>query len=365
MHFGLFSLMPQREKTKAPRRIYAEMVEQVKLAEEIGFEIAWFAEHHFSNYCVCPSPLSIIHYMAGLTSRIKLAPGVIVAPLYEPMRLLEDISVADNLSDGRLVLGFGSGYQEYEFQKFGVNLGESKAIFHETLDFVERFLAGDPLRYDGKYIKAPETYFSVRPLQARPDTYIAGQVYDLELQKHMALRGYVPFVTTGWSTLDEVDASRQKVVEAYDAVGLDTDNVPFAAQMYLHVTDSHEEALDAADHARYVRRIAMSMREQYAELDGSYLKEAPARGEPSLEVIAKNARIGSAEKIAEQLVADIRRLKPTHLNCFMGFGGLSQERILKSMERFGSEVLPMVEKELGDLSKLGTPVPSAPALAAE
>ena len=365
MHFGLFSLMPQRDKSKAPRQIYAEMDEQVKLAEEIGFEIAWFAEHHFSNYCVCPSPLGIIHYMAGRTSRIKLAPGVIVAPLYEPMRMLEDLSVADILSDGRLVLGFGSGYQQYEFHKFGVNLDESKAIFNETLEFVEQFLAGDPLSYDGKYLSCPETYFSVRPLQDRPDTYIAGLVYDVELQKHMARKGYVPFVTTGWSTLDEIDASRQKVVEAYDAVGLDSENVPFAAQVYIHVTDSHEEAIDAADHARYVRRIAMSMREQYAELDGSYLKEAPARGEPPLEVIAKNARIGSAEKIAEQLVADIRRLKPTHLSCFMAFGGMSQERIMKSMERFGAEVLPMVEKELGDLSVLGTPVPSAPALAAE
>jgi alkanesulfonate monooxygenase SsuD/methylene tetrahydromethanopterin reductase-like flavin-dependent oxidoreductase (luciferase family) len=365
MHFGLFSLMPQRDKSKAPRRIYAEMVEQVKLAEELGFEIAWFAEHHFSNYCVCPSPLGIIHYMAGLTSRIKLAPGVIVAPLYEPMRMLEDISVADILSDGRLVLGFGSGYQEYEFHKFGVNLDKSKAMFREYLGLVERFLAGDPVSYDGEFIQVPETYFSVRPLQARPDTYIAGLVHDRDLQKHMARKGYVPFVTTGWSTLDEIDASRQKIVEAYDAVGLDSADVPFAAQMYIHVTDSHEEALDAADHARYVRRIAMSMREQYAELDGCYLKEAPARGEPPLDVIAKNARLGSPEKIAEQLVADIRRLKPTHLSCFMAFGGLSQARIMKSMERFGAEVLPMVEKELGDLSKLGAPVPSAPALAAE
>ena len=131
MHFGLFSLLQQRDRSKEPRQIYQEMVEQVKLAEETGYEIAWFAEHHFSNYCVMPSPLSIIHYMAPQTSRIKLGPAVIVAPLYEPMRLIEDISVADVLSDGRLVLGFGSGYQQYEFHKFGVKLKYSKKIFNE------------------------------------------------------------------------------------------------------------------------------------------------------------------------------------------------------------------------------------------
>ena len=122
MKFGIFHLMPRRRAEKAVPEIYADTVEQTRVAEELGFEIAWFAEHHFSNYSVMPSPLSIIHYMAPQTSRIKLGPAVIVAPLYEPMRLIEDISVADVLSDGRLILGFGCGYQQYEFHKFGVNL---------------------------------------------------------------------------------------------------------------------------------------------------------------------------------------------------------------------------------------------------
>jgi len=62
MHLGLFSLMPQRDRNKSARRVYSEMAEQVKLAEAAGFEIAWFAEHHFSNYCLCPSPLNIAAY---------------------------------------------------------------------------------------------------------------------------------------------------------------------------------------------------------------------------------------------------------------------------------------------------------------
>jgi alkanesulfonate monooxygenase SsuD/methylene tetrahydromethanopterin reductase-like flavin-dependent oxidoreductase (luciferase family) len=53
MHFGLFSLMAQRDRSVSPRQLYQEMVEQVKMAEQIGFDIAWFAEHHFSNYCLC------------------------------------------------------------------------------------------------------------------------------------------------------------------------------------------------------------------------------------------------------------------------------------------------------------------------
>ena len=354
MHFGLFSLLQQRERDKTPRQIYREMVEQVTLAEQTGYEIAWFAEHHFSNYCVMPSPMSIIHYMAPQTSRIKLAPAVIVSPLYEPMRLIEDIAVADVLSDGRLVLGFGSGYQQYEFHKFGVRLEDAKKIFSETLQLVELFMGGtDSIEMDGEFIKVPETHFIVRPLQTSFDTYIAGQIFEIELQKHMALKGHVPFVTTGWSTVEQIAENRNKVVEAYSAAGVQSDSMPFAVQLNVHVCDTKAEAMEAADNIRYVRRIAMSMREQYAELDGAYLIEAPARGEPPLEEIVANTLVGAPEKIAEQLIERIRVLQPSHVNTFQAPGSLPHARVMKSIERFMTEVVPLVEAELGPLAALG------------
>ena len=354
MHFGLFSLLQQRERDKAPRQIYREMVEQVVLAEQSGYEIAWFAEHHFSNYCVMPSPLSIIHYMAPQTSRIKLGPAVIVSPLYEPMRLIEDIAVADVLSDGRLVLGFGSGYQQYEFHKFGVRLEDSKKIFNETLELVERFMSGsDAIEYDGEFIKVPETHFIVRPLQKSFDTYIAGQLFEIELQKRMARMGHVPFVTTGWAPVEQIAENREKILEAYAAAGVERDPIPFAMQSAVHVCDTDAEAMEAADNVRYVRRIAMSMREQYAELDGAYLIEAPARGEPPLEDIVANTLIGSPEKIADQLIERIKVLKPTHVNTFQAPGSLPHARVMKSIERFMTDVVPRVEAELGPLAEFG------------
>jgi alkanesulfonate monooxygenase SsuD/methylene tetrahydromethanopterin reductase-like flavin-dependent oxidoreductase (luciferase family) len=316
---------------------------------------------------VMPSPMSIVHYMAPQTSRIKLGPAVIVAPLYEPMRMLEDIAVADNLTDGRLVLGFGSGYQQYEFHKFGVDLKNSKKIFHETLELVEQFMSGsDSIEYDGEFVKAPETHFIVRPLQKRMDMYIAGGIHDLPLQKHVAEMGYVPFITTGWLPLSDVVANRAKIVEGYEAAGLPTDSAPFAAQVYVHVCDTKEDAMMAADNARYVRRIAMSMRGQYAELDGAFLIEGPAEGEIPLEKIVENTLIGSPEKIAKQLAERIKVLKPTHLNTFHAPGSIPHKKVMKSIERFMTEVVPLVEKELGSLSKLGPPVPAGPmTLAAE
>ena len=78
MHFGQFNLMGYRTPGAKAYELYDNAVEQVKAAEANGFDIAWFAEHHFSNYCLCPSPLMMLARLAGETSRIKLGSAVVV-----------------------------------------------------------------------------------------------------------------------------------------------------------------------------------------------------------------------------------------------------------------------------------------------
>jgi len=354
MHFGLFCLMPQRDRSRTPREIYRDTLEHVLAAEAAGFEIAWFAEHHFSNYCLCPSPLTMTAFMAAKTERIKLGPAVVVAPLYEPIRLLEDIGLADQLSDGRLVLGFGTGYQEYEFTKFGRDLKDSRAILLETLDFLEAYLRQEAVSFEGRHIWLPETFFSVRTIQARPSVYVAGLAGDPELQRRAVERGYVPFFTTGWNTLEAMEGLRAKVGESYAAAGGRLADAPFAMQRYCFVTDDEEAALRAADGARYVRRVSMAMRNKTGELEGSFLKEMPAADEPPLAEIAERLLIGSADRVAEKLAGEIELLRPSHVSCFMGIPGLSQGETIASIERFGTHVMPQLARYFGDLAPIGT-----------
>jgi len=366
MHFGLFCLNPLRDPGKSPRELFAETTDQVRLAEEIGIDVAWFAEHHFSNYCLCPSPITMATYMAGLTKRIRLGTAVIVAPLYHPLRMLEDLAVLDQLSDGRAVLGFGSGYQQYEFHKFGVDLKAGRDIFLETLEVTEQFLRNGAVDHGGKHIRIPETHFSVRMRQRRPAIYVAGLANDPETQSRSARNGYVPFFTTGWSTLEEMRKTREKAAAAFAAAGGNAEAAPYAAQRYVFVTDDREEALRAAEGARYIRRVALSMRNQYARLRGAWLEEIPAPDEPPLEVIADRLLVGDPERCAAKLAEEIKTLRPTHVSCFMGIPGIDPKRILKSMERFGREVMPLLEKQLGGLERVGTPEPrpAVPAAAA-
>jgi len=353
MHFGLFSLMTQRDRAVSPRQLYQEMVEQVKMAEQIGFDIAWFAEHHFSNYCLCPSPLAMAIALAPQTTKIRLGTAVIVAPLYHPLRMLEEIGMLDVISDGRAVVGVGTGYQQYEFHRFGISLEAGRDTFLETLDVLEQYMSGGPVKYDGKVIKIPETHFVVHPIQQRPEIYVAGLARDPVTRGRVADHGYVPIFTTGWSTIAQMQETRDLVTAANKHAKGDKLRAPYAMQRYVFVTDDKQEALKAAEAARYIRRVAMSMRNNVARLDGAFLQEMPAPDEPALEEIANRMIVGDAETCAEKLTAELTALQPVHVSCFMGLPAMEQSRTLRSMEQFGTKVMPALEQRFGSLAKIG------------
>ena len=105
MEFGIFNLMGAREIEKTAAQVFAEVAEQTRLADQLGYKTAWFAEHHFSNYCLCASPLMMVAHCASITKSIRLGTAVVVLPLYNPARLAAEIATADALSNGRLMLG--------------------------------------------------------------------------------------------------------------------------------------------------------------------------------------------------------------------------------------------------------------------
>ena len=117
---GLFNLMGLYDRNVSPASVVKTTVDSVKMAEDFGFEIAWFAEHHFSNHSICPSSLMMVAHCAPETSTISLGTAVLALPLYEPVRLVQEILFAELLTRGRLVIGLGCGYQPHEFQSFRI-----------------------------------------------------------------------------------------------------------------------------------------------------------------------------------------------------------------------------------------------------
>jgi alkanesulfonate monooxygenase SsuD/methylene tetrahydromethanopterin reductase-like flavin-dependent oxidoreductase (luciferase family) len=343
--------MGYRERGTESRRVFEEHIEQVKLADQLGFEIAWFAEHHFSNYCICPSPLIMAARCAGVTQRIKLAPAVIVVPLYQPARLLAEIGMVDALSGGRLVLGVGSGYQPYEFERFGVDLANSKPMLEEFLDMLGLAFADETFAFDGAHYTMPSTHISARPVDGVPEIWIAG---DNEFGHRLcARRGHVPMFTGRWLGADYQAEMRARIARSYVAEGRDPETMPLGVQRFMCVTGSRSETLDYVDNARHQMRLANALRRRAEVMDGGMMREVPIPDEIPLEAMADNLLVGDCETIAERLCAEIRAARPSHIMFHFQVGGSPHAKALETMEKLMTEIRPMVEKELGPLAALG------------
>ena len=114
--------------------------------------------------------------LAERTERVNIGTAVLVLPLHHPLQLAEEIAMADQLTGGRLEAGFGSGYQEYEFQRLGVSLEEKRPLFDEGLEVIVKALTQESFTHEGEHYHFPETSIFPRPFQTpHPSFWIAAQ----------------------------------------------------------------------------------------------------------------------------------------------------------------------------------------------
>jgi alkanesulfonate monooxygenase SsuD/methylene tetrahydromethanopterin reductase-like flavin-dependent oxidoreductase (luciferase family) len=351
MHFGQFNLMGYRTPGTKAHELYDNAVEQVRAAEANGFEIAWFAEHHFSNYCVCPSPLMMLARLAGETKRIRLGSAVVVAPLYQPVRLISEIGMVDALTHGRLVLGVGSGYQPYEFERFGERLEDSVPKLIEFMEMLELAFTRDTFSHNGRHYQLPETHIASRPINALPQIWIAGD--NPELHRLAACKGWTVMLTPRHATVGQLIDARKRLSGAYRSQGLDTTRVAIAPLRHVCITDSKAEAASFIENARHQIRLSQSLRFREELMEGSMLVEKPYKDEPPIAEFAKHVPVGDAQTVAERLTALIREARPKHMLLHFQAGASPQKTALRSIELFALRVRPMIEKELGPLEELG------------
>ena len=360
MKLGLFNLMMQRDASTSPRQIVEDTAAMVKLADEIGFDIAWFAEHHFSNYSICPSPLMMAAYCAGMTRKIRLGAAVLVLPLYDPVRLVQEIGLLDIQSGGRAVIGIGSGYQKYEFDRYHRKLSEKSEISMEVWDIIEMALTTGAIEYAGKHFQIPHSPIAVRPLQEpMPEIYVTG--LEPAVVQRTARGGHVPFITAGWRGMPLLRDMHKHVKAQFAAAGVPPDRMRLGVQQYVFVTDDKTEALDIAERARAVARAVTMTRAGDPVLSGHFIQAPPIPEEPPLETFRDNLVIGDPHLVAEKLVSEIRELGTTHLSCFMQIGTVDGRRAARSLSRFAAEVVPLMEKAFGmPLDKVNENAPMAP-----
>jgi alkanesulfonate monooxygenase SsuD/methylene tetrahydromethanopterin reductase-like flavin-dependent oxidoreductase (luciferase family) len=349
MEFGIFNLMGAREPEKTAAQVFAEVAEQTRRADELGYRIAWFAEHHFSNYCLCASPLMMVAHCASITKNIRLGTAVVVLPLYNPARLAAEIATADALSNGRLMLGIGAGYQPYEFERFGVDLKQNLEMTEEFAEILDLALNQDFFSYQGKHYRLPETHIPARTVQKPLPIYVAGHTQ--AMFRASARRGYRVLSSGRIGGAPLLAEQYADIIAAFAAEGVPVERAHVTVNRFAHITDSKEAGLRFAENARYQTRLASSLRRREEVMEGTQLVDRPFPDEPPLEQIRDNLLIGDVETVAEKLVAEIRATRPVHMCFSFKVGATPHKAAMRSMELMIGEVKPRVERALGPLGR--------------
>jgi alkanesulfonate monooxygenase SsuD/methylene tetrahydromethanopterin reductase-like flavin-dependent oxidoreductase (luciferase family) len=154
---------------------YEQILEQVELLEELGYDAAWFGEHHYAGYSF-GNPAMIALAAASRTKRLRLGTGVSLIPLHHPLRLAEEYAMLDVLSGGRLDYGVGRGFLSYAYDLFGVDLAQSHERYHEGVDLIiKAWTADGPFSFDGRFWKLRDYEFFPKPVQKpHPPIFAAG-----------------------------------------------------------------------------------------------------------------------------------------------------------------------------------------------
>lgn len=343
MRVGLFNLMGLYDRNTSASAVVRTTIDTIKMADDFGFDIAWFAEHHFTNHSLCPSSLIMLARCISETRQIRLGTAVLPLPFYNPLRIAQEVAFVELLAEGRLVLGLGTGFQPYEFNRFNVNIHQKHELMIETWDVIEQGLTKGYIEYRGKHFDIAHTELPMRTFGlSLPEMFIASGHPDVIARA--AARNCTPFMSFGHRGLESAMAFRDLLAERWKAGGGDPATMPLGVQRYVYITDDPSEAEYAARCVRDLARAAVHLNSETPSKDGVFLRLMPLNDEPPLENFLENAIIGSPNRCAEKLHEEIEALRPTHLSCFMGFAGIGREQTLASMERFGYEVLPQLGK---------------------
>ena len=174
MRVGMATIFQNPHNQLSDHDVYASELQLAALAEPLGFDSIWGVEHHFTDYTMCPDVLQFLTYMAGRTERLQLGSMVVVLPWHDPLRVAEQVSMLDNISDGRLIFGVGRGLGRVEFEGFRLPMEESRARVVESAEMILQGLERGYCEYDGTLVKQPRKDIRPAPFKSfKGRTYAA------------------------------------------------------------------------------------------------------------------------------------------------------------------------------------------------
>ncbi|MBN43085.1 MAG: LLM class flavin-dependent oxidoreductase [Alphaproteobacteria bacterium] len=163
MQFGVFDHL-DRQAGVPPQRTYEDRLRLIADYDAAGISMYHLAEHHATPLGLAPSPSVFLSAVAQRTTNIHFGPMVYCLPLYEPLRLIEEISMIDQMSGGRFEFGIGRGISPFEVAYFGIDKENAGPIYLEALQVLKRGLSSDTLNFVGEHFCYEDVPMVISPV---------------------------------------------------------------------------------------------------------------------------------------------------------------------------------------------------------
>jgi alkanesulfonate monooxygenase SsuD/methylene tetrahydromethanopterin reductase-like flavin-dependent oxidoreductase (luciferase family) len=255
------------------------------------------------------------------------------------------------------VLGVGSGYQPYEFERFGADLAESTPRLLEAMGMMEQAFAAETFAHEGAHYRMPRAHIAPRPVRGMPEVWVAGDNPDLH--RYAAERDCVVMVTPRHFTPAMLATARARFEGIRRAAGKTGETLRFGAMRPFCVTDDTSEAARFLENVRWQIRLSQSLRRREQEMDGGMIIEKTWEGEPSLDEMGAHMMVGDAATVAARMAAEIRAASPCHYLLQVQVGDMDPGVAQRSIAAWQRQVRPLLEREFGPLERIGLAAPAA------
>jgi alkanesulfonate monooxygenase SsuD/methylene tetrahydromethanopterin reductase-like flavin-dependent oxidoreductase (luciferase family) len=310
--------------------LYQQILAQGELAEALGYDTFFVAEHHFHEYGAVPNPSVMLSSMAQRTTKLRLGTAISVLTFHNPLTVAETYAMVDVLSGGRLVLGVGSGYLKHEFEGYNVDPAEKRDRFDESLEVLRRALSGERVTFKGRYIQAENVAINVLPIQQpTPPIYVA--ILRREAAYYIGKKGQrivcVPYASV--DNFEEISGiiSDFRKGQSDGGIAPGEDDILIALHTHIAADDAAARSQAAAPFELYVDTRLYAKRQTFDDVERSGL-----------------SLIGGTEHVRKKLER-LQSMGANHILALHNFGLLSQELVFDSMRRFAQLAQEVGERQ--------------------
>lgn len=330
LNVGLY-LNTQHLREQSSQTYLGELIEQVNLANRMGFQSVWLGQHFLANDYKELQSIPLLGRLATDAEGMSVGTGVILLPLLNPVMIAEFAATIDIITGGHLVLGVGLGYRDAEYSAFGVKKTEAPKRLEKGIELIKQLWRGKPVSFEGNGMRIDGLRAGVIPIQKpRPKIWI-GANSDNAVRR--AARVADAWMMNPHATLRTLIRQSKIYKEVTTQARKAVTEVPLMRELIL--AETNEEVMaDAISflgpkykvYGKWKQDSALPLTDRFPE---------------DFEELARDRFVlGTANTCVEELHQYRKELGVTHFIFRVQWPGFPQNKALRSIRLLSEKVLP-------------------------